>query len=272
LEEDKLLAASKKMRAKINTVGINFLAVLQASLVLCTFCSSPASAAEPAAATNAGWTMRQNSQIVGDFDVYITARGVKASNRKHAISMLCVSPYKEIVLYCERTKKYFPAAYNTFTCPINRTLAVVNSGLLSDTPMVKKESTTYQKLPVQSYICTLAFTNRQLARYRANDLPGRAPRDVTTFTTEALKIDPRISWALNRFYGLPRLSGFALYSEFNDLGGDKNESLTTQKISKANLPDSTMALPPNLNRAAKHEELFVSEDTADEMGLMMLGH
>ena len=248
---------------------------LQASLVLVSFLCPVVSTAEPtrsARVDNAGWTMQQTSQIVGDFDVYVTARGVKANNRKHALSLLCLAPYKEVLLYSERTKKYYSASYDTFRCPINRTLSVVNSGLLSETPMVKKESTTYQKLPVQSYICTQAFINRQLARYRAKDLPGRAPRDVTTFTSEALKVDPKISWVLNRFYGLPGLSGFALYSEFNDLGGDKNESLITQKINRVIMADSALALPANLKKAAKHEELFVSEDTADEMGLMMLGH
>ena len=128
-----------------------------------------------------------------------------------------------------------------------------------------------KKNNVTVYHSTAAFTRKQIARYKAQEVPGRGPGDYTCYTSDNQKVDEHLVSVIYRFYGLPVLPAFPLYAEYNDLGGDKNLSLTTDKLTKAKLDDSVFKLPANYKKASKTEDLYVSDDTKDEMDMMIGG-
>jgi len=218
-----------------------------------------------------GWTMEQNSQLMGDVSVICSAKGVKVTSHKRALSMLCVAPFTEVVLFSERTKQYHVSPLSTFRCPVTKTLSVVNCGLLEETPMIKKDDSTYQRLKVHCFESTAQFTQGQIKKYQAHELPGRSIRSVTACSTDDFKQDPHIGLVLALFFGLPKMPGVPVSLDFVDLGADKNHSLATNKITKAKIADSSFTLPSTYKKISKHENLFVSPDTADEMELMNLG-
>gem|GEM_PF-5225024 len=215
------------------------------------------------------FSLMQKSQLVGEFDVTITDKALMARNRKQSMSIYCTAPFKDVVMFSDRTRKYYVMPFANFRCPVNKALTAINAGLLSDTPVEKHGETTYKKNKVTTYRSTPAFTKRQVARFKNQEVPGRGPHDYTCYTTDNPKVDERLVSVIYRFYGLPVLPGFPLYAEFIDLGGDKNLSLTTEKMVKTKVDDSLFKLPPQYARAAKTEDLYVSNDTADEMELMI---
>src|SRR5580692_4673117 len=119
------------------------LPILVVSIVL-GICAWPAALAKDADIVHDGWAVEQNSQLMGDVSVLCSAKGVKVTSHKKGLSMLSVAPFTEVVLFSERTKLYHVSAFKTFRCPVTKTLSVVNCGLLEETPMIKKDDSTYK--------------------------------------------------------------------------------------------------------------------------------
>jgi len=232
--------------------------------------SSAAPSRAPAAGRE-GWTIDQSTLIFGEMSVIVCAKGIKATNNKHGMSMLCVAPFKEVVLFSERSKKYCIVPFSQFRCPAGRTLAVVNSGLLNEAPMVQKADATYQQMKVSVFASTAQFKLAQQGRFRAHEIPSRGPMIVECYATSDLKVDQNAGLALCHFFGLPELKGLPVYARFIDLDGDKNMALTSLNPRKTRLSDACFDLPPTYQKVARHEDLFVGPNTADELDLMNLG-
>ncbi len=171
-----------KMRCSylVNRTMHNLQRLLVVAIAAGTF-TSPASAAKEAAATRDGWSIQQSTKLFGDISVIVSAKGVKATSRSQSLSMLCVSPFTEVVLFSERSKKCSVRPFSQFRCPAGRTLAVVNSGLLNEAPMVHKQTLTYQGMKVNVFASTAQFKATQLARFRAREIPSRGPMSVECF-------------------------------------------------------------------------------------------
>ena len=117
---------------------LHCLAILLACVSLTV--SMPALAQKPSRdAMRDGWTMEQSSLLVGNFNVFMSAKGVKLVNRKKGISLICTTPYTEVTLYSDNTQQYFTGPFSQFRCPVSRTLTVVNGGLLADVPLMQKK-------------------------------------------------------------------------------------------------------------------------------------
>jgi hypothetical protein len=232
----------------------------------------PAIAARDKDAVHDGFILEQNTELVGGLTIICSAKGVKATSDKKSVSVLCVAPFTEVVLFSDRTKKYHATSFKDFRCPVGSTLSVVNSCLLSDIPTIKTADASYKKMKVHAVESTPQFTQKQVARFNASEVPGRAARSMTAYSTDDLRLPPQIGQVLERFLTLPNMPGMPVFAQFIDLGGDKNNFLTTTSVKKGVINDSAFSLPPTYKKVAKHEDLFVGADTADEMGLMMMGH
>jgi hypothetical protein len=219
-----------------------------------------------------GWTLDQTTQLVGEVQVTASAKGVKVVSRKKSLSMLCAAPFTEVVLFSERTKQYHVTPFDKFRCPVARTLQALNSGLLSDTPMIKKEDKVDKGMKVHVYVSTEQFQQSQMAKYRAREIPGRAVVHLVCYSTEDLKADPHIEQALAHFSGMPKLQGLAVFAEFIDAGADKNSFLSTSHVAKTKVSDALFTIPSTYKKVARQEELFVDKDSTDELNLLNLGH
>lgn len=242
------------------------------ALILAVSLVQTAALAAPSKTTHEGYTLQQVSQLFGDLNVCLSTRGIMVRSKKQSVSLLCVTPYKEVVLFSDRTRKYHKIPVKEFRGPVYRALTAINAGLLSDTPMEKKGGTTYRDNRVDVYRSTPAFTQKQVLRFRLKEIPGRGPRNLSCYTSEGIQLAPQALKATYNFYGLPLLSGFPLYAEYIDLGGDQNISLKTEKLVKESIDDAKLALPASYTSAAKVEDLYISDDTADEVNMMMGGH
>ncbi|MBS2009613.1 MAG: hypothetical protein JST01_21345 [Cyanobacteria bacterium SZAS TMP-1] len=242
------------------------------ALILATSLAQTAAMAAPSKTAHEGYTLQQVSQLFGDLNVCLSTRGIMVRSKKKSVSMLCLSPYKEVVVFSDRTHKYHKMPVNEFRGPVYRALTAINAGLLSDTPTEKKAGTTYKDGRVNVYRSTAAFTQKQVLRFRLKEIPGRAPRNLICYTSDNIRLAPQALQATYNFYGLPLLPGFPLYAEYIDVGGDQNISLKTEKLVKETIDDAKLALPASYTSAAKVEDLYISDDTADEVNMMMGGH
>jgi hypothetical protein len=219
-----------------------------------------------------GWTMKQTSTLMGDMTVIVSPRGLMATSTKQGLSLLFTSPFKEVVLFSDRTKKYCVEPFDQFRCTAARTMTVLNNGLISDIPVFKKSDRMYAGVSAHIFESTSQYAQRQLARYKAREVPGRAAMFAVCICTDDFKLDPHIGTALVRFYGTPVMPGMPVYIEITDLGNDKIDYLATSHIKKAKISDSTFALPVTYKKVARHEEVYVNQRTSDELELMNLGH
>jgi hypothetical protein len=237
----------------------------------------PAGAADPASAketvtTRDGWTMAQNSHLMGDMQITASAKGIIAISVKKGLSLLCVAPFKEVVLFSDRSKKYHTTPFEKFRCPVENTMTVFNNGLLSDIPMLAAGDKTENGLKVHVLKSTEQFKQRQLARFRIREVPGRAAANLACNATEDFKLDPHIADVLVRFYALPKLPGFPVSAVVVDLGSDRVNYLVTIKSRKSKVSDAIFCVPPTYQKVAHFQDVYVNQNTADEIDLMNLGH
>ena len=220
-----------------------------------------------------GWTMEQISQLCGEMSVTLSLKGIRVLSRKHSLSMICVAPFKDVIIYSELTKKYFSESLSTFRCPGNKTLALVNGGLLRDVPVIRKEDRKYRDRQVHTYISTPGFSQSQQLRFNQHEIPGRAVKKVDIFATEDFKTDAKVSESLGRFYGLPKISGFPIYVHYDDFSYDgfSVDNLKTTKMTPTQVADSIFDLPPNMSKAKTQQDVFIGNSTNDAI-LIMTDH
>jgi hypothetical protein len=244
--------------------------------------SSPASKSQASATpspsrsqddtTQEGWSMHQTSQLMGEFDVLESPKGVIATSSKKAISLLCIAPFKEVVLFSDRTKKYSTTTFEKFRCTVDNTSTVVNGGLVSDIPILKLPDKTFEKVNAHVFQSTRNFTQVQIEKNKRREIPNRAVMNLSCYSTEDFKQDPHVGVVLSRFYGMPKMPGIPIFAAIVDLGTDKSHFLTTTAIKKTRVKDSSFVLPSSYQKVARHEDIYISPDTADEIELMNLGH
>jgi len=98
--------------------------------------------------------MKQTSELMGDMKVIVSPKGLMATSAKQGLSLLFTAPFKEVVLFSERTKKYSVEPFDQFRCTVARTITVLNNGLVSDIPVFKKSDRKYEGLTAHVFEST----------------------------------------------------------------------------------------------------------------------
>jgi len=212
------------------------------------------------------------SQLIGDISVTSCSNGIKVINHKKGMSMLTKSPFNEITLFSDHTKKYCLIPFDNFRCPLNRTLSALNNGLLSDTPIEPKSDKTYLQQKVQVFESPQSFAVKQIRRFKVRDIPGRAAKNLIAYCSKDLNQDPHVGLALEHFLGLPHMPGMPLFVEFIDMADDRNFCLKTLKLTKLTVSDNSFKLPASFQKVARAEEIMINEDNSDEIKMMMGSH
>ena len=171
----------------------------------------------------------------------------------------------------KRQKKYCVEPLEKFRAPGNKTMAVVNGGLLRDVGIIKKADKSFQNRQVHTYASTPAFYQKQQQRFDNHEIPGRAVKTLVIYTTDDFKTNPKLDEAVSRFYGLPNISGFPIYVHYTDFTFENPsvDNVKTLKVTASHLPDTAFALPTNVTRVAQQQQVYVGDATTDAIQMMV---
>ena len=225
----------------------------------------------PQNSSSPGWTLEQKSQLCGDMHVSMSAKGINVRSTKGSISMVSLAPFKEVTVYNIETKRYCIEPLDTFRCPGNKTMAVVNGGLLRDVLLTQTADKAWRGHQVHTYISTSAFDQKQQLRYNNHEIPGRAVKKLDIYTSDDFKNDARANEAICRFFGLPKVTGFPLMVHYLDFTYENSsiKNVETIKMTAGPVADSAFVLPPNLVKVDKQGEVFVGDATNDAIQMMV---
>jgi hypothetical protein len=202
--------------------------------------------------------------------VTLTSDGVKAISPKNGLVMLYKKPYKNVILYSEKSRKYFQVPFAKFTNPFQKSMAMFNGLVLAGIPVEKVKSESIYGLPVDRYMATTAYENKIIA---GPVVRGVIPRSqVKYWVTASGLYNANIGLMLNRYYGLPgQLGGVPIRLEHRGYSKSYETFLETNKVSRTVVPQSILALPAGYRPVQQAQSVLLEDDSDDAMQLIMMG-
>ncbi len=231
--------------------------------------SSAAKSSSEPAIKNA-WQLDQRSRVLGDQTVYICPTGVKAVNRKDGVTIVCASPYAEVVTYSLRTRKICRQPFSHSENPYARAVAMFIGVAHGQVPVVKKR--TYQKggLTWSEFKITDEYKKQRIAMWKRNEVTSSEPAygNLVSFSLPMEK--KAIDWVA-RLYCVPKTGMIPFDVTFWDVDNDVHSLVKTFRMVSTRLTAADFKIPTGLHPVKDPRSVIQDETSTDAIEMMMGG-
>jgi hypothetical protein len=214
--------------------------------------------------------IKQFSEPSGEQDILLSPLGIKVKSQRKAVAALLLPPYKEAVMYNERSKHIYYSNLAQFKSPYAQSMALLHALTFTEIKLGARRPTIYHGLSAVIYGFTHDFDMAQRAKMAHREIALTAPESVQCILSSKLKVRPEIGRFLDRFYGFPETEGLPLDFGYQNFRGVRHHYMYTSQVSPASFKPSDYAIPTGYTRVKDIREL-VLDDSATESIEMMIG-
>jgi hypothetical protein len=218
-----------------------------------------------------GWLLHQRNRTDGGLDVAVSKNNLRIIIPKNGLTMLACAPWKEVAIYCTKTKNIYRTSASEFRNPYLRAMSLFDGHTKTDVPIVLKGPCEDLAMPCNTYVARPGFEREQRLRRKNQLVNAGAPVEITYINTGALHCDPHIGKLMSRFYALPEMEDIPLQFRYVDTSQEKSVELSTTSCKKTRFKACDFKVPAGLTPVKDAMTVLVPDNKNGELDLMMMG-
>jgi hypothetical protein len=188
----------------------------------------------------------QESKILGNVEVLVAPDGLRVTNSKLGTVLVSSPPTWMIIMYCDKTKRYFVAK----TVADYRNSLALSSGMvtglaLAAVPFKKTGTSIVAGLPTAHYESTEQFVHTQERGYQERTELGGSPKYVHFDTFDSLKVPDIIGTILEKMYAAPAKLGVPAHLSYDAIDQSKHVYMSTLNAKLVDYKKSDFDYPKN---------------------------
>jgi hypothetical protein len=228
---------------------------------------APKSASKTAQKMVDGWIINQAAKLYGNQILTVSPIGIKSANPKTGVCVVMTPPFDMVTMYSDQNHSIFQSPLKTFRSPAAKALALFNSLILGESPMIKVGTDNIHGFKIVKYQTTKEFSAKQALLRKTDKVPSSNPRIIDSQSTEDFHLAPGAGLGLCKLYGIPLVPGIPLYVECKDMDLSRSNYLESHKYTKTKVSARDFALPLGYRKLKGAEEIMQSNVNPDAMQL-----
>ncbi|MBU6452228.1 MAG: hypothetical protein KGS72_10645 [Cyanobacteria bacterium REEB67] len=218
-----------------------------------------------------GWLLHQQNRTDGGLDVSVSKNNLRIFIPKNGLTLLAGAPWKEVAIYCTKTKNIYRTSASEFRNPYLRAMSLFDGHTKTEVPIVFKENCEDLAMPCKTYTARPGFDREQMLRRKNQLVNAGAPVEITYITTGSLHCDPHVGRLMSRFYAIPEMDDVPLQFRYVDTSQKKSVELSTATCKKSKFKSSEFDIPSGLKPVKDAMAVLVPDNRNGELDLMMMG-
>ncbi len=223
------------------------------------------SSASTYAADVRGWVLLQEQPHTGLWNIYLSAAGMAAVNKKMGCTLVTKAPQWNVVMYNDKTKVYFLSPLSEWK---GASLKAASSG-----KSAAKQS-AYKQMLVEKKPKKLQdgkILGHKASQYLTDNLASTGLKKVEFWVTPDVQAPPELKTVFSKIYGvgLSSMAGLPLKVSYIDENGKRTPVFNTLEIADKQIPLSNFTYPSSYKRVDSEIAVLMDEKGREAMSSIM---